>query len=136
MFCAKFGLNWPSGSEESFGELSIYFYTTSLSSPLGKKRSSPFGLTWISLPLWHGCFVPSLEWNWLSGIWEDFKVVNKILLYRYYLPFKNSVTLHWTNLNYALCPVWLIDLGLCNAMDNGKILIRKTAWTWAFGWGR
>ena len=49
-------------------------------------------------------------------------------------PWKIAWPFIWTNLNYALCPVWLIELGLCMAIDNGKIMIRKAAWTWAFGW--
>ena len=140
MLCAKFGLNWPSGSEEIL-ESYEYIFTTSLLSPLGKRRSPPFGLTWISLSLWHECFVPSLEWNWPSGVSEDFKSRQCILLCRYYLPLENSVTLHLNKLEFilpknALCPVWLIELGLCMTTDNGQISIRKTSWTWAFGLGK
>ena len=101
MLCAKFGLNWSSGSGEIL-ESYQYIFTTSLLSLHGKRRSHPFGLTWVSLSLWHECFVPRLEWNWLSGVSEDFKCRECILLCRYYLPLENSVTLHLNKLELCL----------------------------------
>ena len=67
MLCAKFDLNWPSGSgEEDFYKLSIYLYYFPIISPLGRAR--PF--IWTNLNPFHPgilCFQVWLklaQWFW------------------------------------------------------------------------
>ena len=58
MLCAKFSLNWPSGSgEENCLISSMYFRYFVILSPLIRAGAS-FEQTWI--PYTQGCFVPSL----------------------------------------------------------------------------
>ena len=58
MLCAKFGLNWPSGSgEEDFLILSMYFRYFVIISPW-KGWGPSFEYNWI--PFTQRCFVPSL----------------------------------------------------------------------------
>ena len=61
MLCAKFSLNWPSGSEgEAFFKISsMYFrYFVIIPPPLGNEWGPSFEQTLIPFTL--GCFVPSL----------------------------------------------------------------------------
>ena len=58
MLCAKFGLNWTSGSgEEDFLISSMYFHYFVIISPW-KGQGPSFEQTWISFT--QGCFMPSL----------------------------------------------------------------------------
>ena len=70
MLCAKFGWNWPSGSEEDFHNTSMYFrYFIIISS---WKRTEPF--MWKNLnPLYSRMLCAKFGWNWLSGSGEENK---------------------------------------------------------------
>ena len=58
MLCAKFGWNWPSGSEEKIFKYCQCIFDTSLLSPLSKGSGPAFDQTWIFFS--QECFVPSL----------------------------------------------------------------------------
>ena len=64
MLCAKFGWNWPSGSEEKdFLILSIYFCYFAIISPW--KRTEPFFWTKLN-PLHPRMLCAKFDWNWPS----------------------------------------------------------------------
>ena len=58
MLCAKFGWNWPSGSEEESFLISSMYYRYFATTPFGKGHGPSFEQIWI--PYTQGCFVPSL----------------------------------------------------------------------------
>ena len=67
--CAKFGLNWPSGSgEEDFLISSMFFcYFLIISS---WKNVWPF--IWINLNSLHpSMYCAKFSWNWSGGSWEE-----------------------------------------------------------------
>ena len=88
MFHAKFGWNWPSGSEEEFKLSSMYFCNLAIISPW--KRT--FEQTWI--PFTKG-WLRQVGWNWFSGSGEDYYILTTYFrffyyYYTYYPPFRKG----------------------------------------------
>ena len=106
MLCAKFGLNWPSGSGEDFLISSMYrnYFLLEKGGVLEKKIFKSCQFTFIISqlsPLWEG------RGSSFEQIWTPFtqwfcrrflKVVNLFLLFPDYLPFGKGVALHLTKL--------------------------------------
>ena len=93
MLCAKFGLNWSSGSgEKDLYTLLLYFYYLLLSSH-GIACGHSFELTWI--PLTQACSVPCLVKIGLVVI-ENFL---KIPSMYFHLPLERAWPFKWTNFN-------------------------------------
>ena len=99
MLCAKFVLNWLSGSgEEDFLILSMYFRYFRIISPW--KGAGPF--SWTNLnPLHPRTLCAKFGWNWFSGSREEDFLISS-MYFRYFWiisSWKRAGPFIWTNLN-------------------------------------
>ena len=98
MLCGKFGLNWPSSSEEEdFLISSIYFRYFKII-PLEKGWGPSFEQSW--LPFTQGCIVPSLVEFGPVGLEKDFLISSLYFCHWVIIsPWKRVGSFIWTNLN-------------------------------------
>ena len=101
ILCVKCGWNWPSGSEEDFQNLSIYFQCVAIIFPLDKGQSLLFESNLTPNPK---MFCASFGWNWPGGSWEE--VVNLFLLLNYHFPLTKEKKLELSSPRNALGQVW------------------------------
>ena len=91
MFCAKFGWNWLSGSDEKdFLISSMYIHYFIIISPW--KRAGPF--IWTNLnSLYLGICCATFGWNWPSSSGEEDFL--KLSFYFYYFPIISPLEKAW-----------------------------------------
>ena len=118
MLCARFGWNWPSGSEEDFLIPSMYFRYFVIISPWNRTR--PF--IWTNLnPLHPRMLCTKFGLNWLSGSGEEDFVISS-MNFRFFViisPWKRAGPFIWKNLN----PL------------HQSMLCAKSGWNWLSGSG-